>query len=62
MAKKNKSDNDIREIDNKYELLAYLFKYRLKEFLAVLFSIALILNLADVKISDLIKKVVDMVF
>jgi len=60
MAKK--TDNDIREIDNKYELLAYLFKYRLKELLAVLFSIALILNLADVKISDLIKKVVDMVF
>ena len=49
-----KSDNDINKIDNKYELIAFIFKYRIKELLAVCLAIAIILNLADVNLKEVI--------
>ena len=52
MVKKNKSDNDIREIDNKWEFFAFVFKYRAKEMLAVLLIVAIILNVADINIKE----------
>ena len=52
--KKINTDDDISKIDNRYELIAFIFKYRAKEMLGVLLVIAIILNLADVNIKEII--------
>ena len=57
-----KSDNNVDKISGPWALIAFLFKYRAKELLASLFLIAVILNLSDVKIADIIKKILGLIF
>ena len=56
------SDNNIDKIKGPWTLIAFLFKYRAKELLAFLFVSALVLNLADVNIKEIIGKLIDKLF